>query len=91
MRWVGQDVHERVSRDVRIRTRILNWRGNVFHAIAEYTIGDRTWTQEYRSELLDDDAIHGALEQSGLSLDQWLDNRREWLQARRASGPDPDC
>ena len=31
----------------------------VFHAVTEYAIGGRTWTQEYRSELLDDEATSG--------------------------------
>jgi len=82
MAWVGEHVHERLTRGVQIRTRILEWRGNTFHAVGEYTIGDRTWTQEYRSELLDDAAIASALQEAGLTVDRWLDDRREWLSAR---------
>jgi SAM-dependent methyltransferase len=87
--WARWDSHESRIGGVRIRTRILERDGHVFRAIGEYTVGDRTWTQEYRSEFLDDDAIREALRRSGLALRRWLDDRREWLEAVRAT-PDPD-
>ncbi len=89
MAWVGKESHEHVSGGVRIRTRILEWQGNTFHAIGEYTIGDRTWTQEYRSELLDDAAIESALAQAGLTVERWLDDRREWLRSKGLRSQSP--
>jgi SAM-dependent methyltransferase len=81
--WKGRTFHESTIGAVRIRTRVMEWDGNAFHAVGEYAVGDRVWTQEYRSELLDDDAIRASLAASGLSVHRWLDERREWLEARR--------
>jgi SAM-dependent methyltransferase len=91
VRWVGSDVYESTYGEVRIRTRVKSWEGNVLHAVAVYSIGDRTWTQEYRSELLDADAMEEQLARSGLTIRGWLGEGREWLRAARTltdpSGP----
>lgn len=87
--WAAWDAHESRIGEVRIRTRILERQGTVFRAVGEFSVGHRTWTQEYRSELLDDDAIREALAHSGLTLVRWLDDRREWLEAvPKTPGPD---
>jgi SAM-dependent methyltransferase len=85
--WARWDAHESRVGEVRIRTRILERHGHVFRALGEYAVGDRTWTQEYSSELLDDDTIREALRRSGLDLHRWLDDGREWLEAVRAEAP----
>ncbi|MGH2661635.1 MAG: SAM-dependent methyltransferase [Actinomycetota bacterium] len=87
VRWVGSDAYESTYGDVRIRTRVRAWEGNVLHAVAEYSIGDRTWTQEYRSELLDAEAIQDQLGRSGLTIRGWLDEGREWLRAATRGEP----
>jgi SAM-dependent methyltransferase len=84
--WAGQEGYESVRDRLRIRTQILKWHGHRFHAVAEYTIGDRTWKQEYVSELLDDEALQGALADSGLEVKRWLDGDREWLEATTRRG-----
>jgi SAM-dependent methyltransferase len=81
VRWVASEVYESTYGDARVRTRVKSWEGNVLHAVAEYSIGERTWTQEYRSELLDTKALHRLLARSGLTIDGWLDEGREWVRA----------
>ncbi len=84
VRWVGSDAYESTYGDVTVRTRVKAWDGNVLHAVAEYSIGDRRWTQEYRSELLDAEALDEQLALSGLTSSGWLHEGREWLRATLA-------
>lgn len=66
---------------VRIRHEIV-WRaGPRFSARAHYTVGGHTWTQDYTAVLLDDDAIGGLLEATGLTPVAWLDDDARWLLA----------
>jgi SAM-dependent methyltransferase len=67
---------------VRIRHRVFSREGMVIEAAARYTIGERTWTQAYRSEMLDDEAFQRILESSGCTLAGWLDDRRTWARAK---------
>ena len=79
--WARGDSSESTAGEARIRTRILERDGNVLHAIGEFSIGGSTWTQEYWSELLDDEAIQAALAESGLVVRRWLGEDGEWLEA----------
>ena len=45
---------------------------------ATYDVGDRSWSQPYEAEVLDDAAFEAAIATHGLRLDAWLDPRRTW-------------
>jgi SAM-dependent methyltransferase len=79
--WAGWDTHKSRVGEVRVRTTVLGRHGTLLHATGEYSVGGRSWAQEYWLELLDDEVIRAALAQSRLRLSRWLDDRREWLEA----------
>lgn len=79
--WAPGTESDSTVKGMRIRTRVLSGQGTTFSAVGEYTIGQRTWTHAYRTEILDDDAFGKALDRSGLRLERWLDERRTWAQA----------
>ena len=79
--WEEGAESESIVHGVRIHTRVLSRRGTVIAAEGRYTIGERTWTHAYRSEILDDDAFERALELSALTLASWLDESRTWARA----------
>jgi len=54
-------------------------------ATVEYRAGDRTWTQSFTAERLDDDALAAALGEAGLDLDAYLTGDGSWVRAVPAS------
>jgi len=82
--WEPGTESDSIVHGVRIQTRVLSRLGTVISAQGNYTIGDRTWTHAYRSEILDDEAFGRALELSALTLASWLDESRTWARAVRA-------
>jgi SAM-dependent methyltransferase len=54
-------------------------------ATVEYRAGDRTWTQWFTAERLDDDALAAALGEAGLDLDAYLTGDGSWVRAVPAS------
>jgi hypothetical protein len=71
---------------VRIRHRVLARRGSRFSAVAAYDVGDRSWSQPYEAEVLDDAAVDAVLAAHGLRLEAWLDPRRTWARAGEGLG-----
>jgi len=59
-------------------------------ATMEYRIGDRTWTQGFTSQLVDDAQLAEDLAAVGLAVDAYLTDDRTWIRARpsepRAAG-----
>jgi SAM-dependent methyltransferase len=53
-------------------------------ATMEYRIGERTWTQTFTSQRVDDAQLAGDLEAAGLALDAYLSDDRTWIRARPA-------
>jgi SAM-dependent methyltransferase len=54
-------------------------------ATVEYRAGDRTWTQSFTAERLDDDALAAALGEAGLAVDAYLTGDGSWVRAVPAS------
>ncbi len=81
--WETGSNSESTIEGVRIRTRVQSRNGMVISAVGEYTIGDRTWTHTYTSEVLDDEAFERTLSESGLELVRWLDDHRTWAEVKR--------
>ena len=50
-------------------------------ATVEYRAGDRTWTQSFTAERLDDAALAAALAEAGLALDAYLTGDGSWVRA----------
>ena len=50
-------------------------------ATVEYRAGDRTWTQSFTAERLDDAALAAALAEAGLALDAYLTGDGSWVTA----------
>jgi SAM-dependent methyltransferase len=53
-------------------------------ATMEYRIGERTWTQTFTSQRVDDAQLAGDLDAAGLALDGYLTDDRTWIRARPA-------
>lgn len=51
-------------------------------ATMEYRIGDRTWTQSFTSQRVDDAQLAADLEAVGLVVDAYLTDDRTWVRAR---------
>ena len=54
-------------------------------ATVEYRAGDRTWTQSFTAERLDDDELAAALGEAGLTADAYLTGDGSWVRAVPAS------
>lgn len=54
-------------------------------ATMEYRIGDRTWTQSFTSQRVDDAELAADLEAVGLVVDAYLTDDRTWVRARPAA------
>jgi SAM-dependent methyltransferase len=57
----------------------------LLEATVEYRADDRTWTQSFTAERLDDDALAAALGEAGLDLDAYLTGDGSWVRAVPAS------
>jgi SAM-dependent methyltransferase len=57
----------------------------LLEATAEYRAGDRTWTQWFRAERLDDGELAAALAEAGLAVDAYLTGDGSWVRAVPAS------
>lgn len=68
---------------VHVRHELRERAGTRFSASARYTVGGRTWTQDYDAVLLDDAAITRLLDDAGLAFLDWLDDDARWLLAGR--------
>lgn len=53
-------------------------------ATMEYRIGERTWTQTFTSQRVDDDQLADDLAAVGLRIDAYLTDDRTWVRARPA-------
>lgn len=53
-------------------------------ASVRYELGDARWHHAFEAELLDEDALRGALAGAVLAFHRWLDRGRGWLCARPA-------
>lgn len=53
--------------------------GDVRAASTTYTLGDRSWKQEYRAEDVDDDKLESAARRVGLKIDRTLDDDHRWV------------
>jgi SAM-dependent methyltransferase len=51
-------------------------------ATMEYSIGDRTWTQSFTSQRVDDAQLTDDLGAVGLAVDAYLTDDRTWIRAR---------
>jgi SAM-dependent methyltransferase len=51
-------------------------------ATMEYRIGERTWTQSFTSQRVDDDQLAEDLGAVGLAVDVFLSDDRSWIRAR---------
>jgi hypothetical protein len=51
-------------------------------ATMEYRIGERTWTQWFTSQRVDDDQLAEDLGAVGLAVDVFLTDDRSWMRAR---------
>ena len=54
-------------------------------ATVEYRAGDRTWTQSFTAERLDDGELAAALAEAGLTADAYLTGDGSWVRAVPAS------
>jgi SAM-dependent methyltransferase len=50
-------------------------------ATAEYRAGDRVWTHSFTTAQLDEDDLRSELDRTGLALDRYLTDDRQWLRA----------
>jgi SAM-dependent methyltransferase len=55
-------------------------------ATMEYRIGERTWTQTFTSQRVDDDQLADDLAAVGLRIDAYLTDDRTWVRARPIHG-----
>lgn len=60
--------------------------GDRLNASVRYDLDDRTWDQPFTARLLDESALTGRLDTSGLAFDGWLDVRAGWFLARPSQG-----
>lgn len=51
-----------------------------------YRIGERTWTQSFTSQRVDDAQLADDLGAVGLAIDAFLTDDRTWIRARPAAG-----
>jgi SAM-dependent methyltransferase len=56
--------------------------GTHLRASVRYLLGRARWQHAFEAELLDEDALRGALAAADLTFDRWLDRGRGWLSAR---------
>jgi SAM-dependent methyltransferase len=80
-RWEPGEHRSTQLGSMTIVARVLRREGTIVDAAAEYTAGDATWVQPYRSEILDDAAFAAALLRAELRVTRWLDRRRIWAVA----------
>jgi len=78
------DAREGEVDGVHVRHEVLHRTGRWFAARGHYTIGVRTWTQEYAAVLLDDADLVDVLAMTGLTFIEWLDDDARWLRATTA-------
>ena len=71
--WVG---------DVEVTMSVADWQGDTFSGEVVYRLGDRTWTQHFEGEAVDDEVLDEALTQAGLQRDAQLDAAGSWVRAR---------
>ncbi len=68
--------------DVEITMSVAGWQADTFSGEVVYRLGDRTWTQHFEGEAVDDEALDEALTQAGLHRDAQLDAAGSWVRAR---------
>jgi SAM-dependent methyltransferase len=85
--WFDQAAEgEHSSGDITFRLRELRRPGpGLLAATVEYQVGDRTWTQTFTTERLDDAALAAALAEAGLAVDTYLTGDGSWVRAVPAS------
>ena len=73
---------ERTTGGITFRLRDLGRPGpGLLAATAEYQVGERTWTQTFTTERLDDGALAAALAGAGLAVDAYLTGDGSWVRA----------
>ena len=78
------DVSGRDGVDFRILR--ADWEGPTVTMELEYRVGERHWKQgPFTATVLDAPALRASLASAGLTFDEWLDDRRTWLAARRVA------
>jgi len=56
--------------------------GARFEATMRFRVDGEEWEHRYAGEVLDDDALAGALAPHGLTITRFLDEQRTWVEAR---------
>ena len=69
---------------VRTTLRDVRRSGALVTAVVEYESDSRSWRHPFTSRLLSEEEVEAALEEAGLRLRAWLDDRRLWLSAEPA-------
>jgi SAM-dependent methyltransferase len=65
---------------VRVSWHFVRVDGSRLHASITYEIEQRSWTQEFTAEILDDDRLIAEAEAAGLAFECWIDPLREWAR-----------
>jgi len=86
--WFDTAAESDVERDgIRYILRDVERSPGTVRAVAEYRVGDRTWTHSFTAYRIDD--LAGDLAPAGLRFDRWLTDDHAWFTAHPADQTSP--